>query len=163
MRTARLAKLVIFGALLQAAPALAQTATTTFQVRVTIQASCTVGSATNMDFGNQGVLASNIDQTSTFSVTCANGTPFNIGLDAGTFGGATVTTRRMSLAGTPVSYSLFRDAGRTSNWGNTVGTDTLASTGTGSAQAFTIYGRIPPQTTPGAGNYADTVTITVTY
>ena len=48
-------------------------------------------------------------------------------------------------------------------WGNTVGTDTQAATGTGAAQTYTIYGRIPPQTTPAPATYSDTITVTVTY
>ena len=48
-------------------------------------------------------------------------------------------------------------------WGNTVSTDTVAGTGNGSGQSYTVYGRIPAQTTPAPGNYADTITVTVTY
>jgi spore coat protein U-like protein len=62
-----------------------------------------------------------------------------------------------------INYSLYSDSGRTTNWGNTVGTDTVAATGNGSAQAYTVYGRIPPQTTPAPGTYTDTITVTVTY
>ena len=63
-----------------------------------------------------------------------------------------------------VNYELYRDAGRTQRWGNTPPTDIVASTGTGSAQpAVTVYGRVPPQTTPSAGSYGDTITVNVTY
>jgi spore coat protein U-like protein len=62
-----------------------------------------------------------------------------------------------------INYSLFSDSGRTVNWGNTVGTDTVAATGNGSAQAYNVYGRIPAQTTPAPATYTDTITVTVTY
>jgi spore coat protein U-like protein len=62
-----------------------------------------------------------------------------------------------------VNYRLYRDAGRTQNWGNSIGTDTLAGTGNGAAQAITVYGRVPAQSTPAAGTYTDTVAVTVTY
>jgi spore coat protein U-like protein len=141
----------------------ASTANGSFNVQVTIAATCVVTSATNLDFGTQGVLASNIDQTSAINVTCTNTTPYNIGLDKGLNGGS-VTTRQMKSAGPAlINYSLFSDAGRTVNWGNTVGTDTVAATGIGAAQPFTVYGRIPPQTSPLAAVYTDTITITVTY
>jgi outer membrane usher protein len=39
----------------------------------------------------------------------------------------------------------------------------VASTGNGASQPFTVYGRVPPQTTPTPGAYSDTVTVTVTY
>jgi spore coat protein U-like protein len=51
----------------------------------------------------------------------------------------------------------------TSNWGQTVGTDTVSSTGTGAVQSFTVYGQVPAQSTPAPGAYSDTITVTVTY
>src|ERR1700732_2046000 len=109
----------------------AATAIGSFNVQVTIAATCMVTSASNLDFGTQGVLAANVDQTSAINVTCTNTTPYNIGLDKGV-NGASVTTRQMTSAGPAlINYSLFSDAGRTVNWGNTVGTDTVAATGPG--------------------------------
>ena len=61
---------------------------------------------------------------------------------------------------TPVNYALYRDASRTLNWGNTVGTDTVSGSGNGTAQTLTVYGRVPAQTTPAAGVYNDSVTVT---
>jgi spore coat protein U-like protein len=122
-----------------------------------------LNSATTLDFGTQGVLAANVDQTSAITATCTNTTPYNIGLDQGVNGGS-VTTRQMKSAGPAlIDYSLFRDAGRTLNWGQTIGTDTVAATGNGSAQPFTVFGRIPPQVSPIPAAYTDTITITVTY
>ncbi len=140
----------------------ALTATGSFNVTVTIASTCVVTSATDMAFGTQGVLAANVDQTSAINVTCTNTTPYNIGLDKGVNGGS-VTTRQIKSAGPAlINYSLFRDAGRTMNWGQTIGTDTAAGTGTGSAQSVTVYGRIP-QTTPLPGTYNDTIVVTLTY
>ena len=62
-----------------------------------------------------------------------------------------------------VNYSLYSDSGRTTVWGNTVGTDTVAATGSGASQSYTVYGRVTAQTTPAPGTYSDTVTVTVTY
>jgi spore coat protein U-like protein len=141
----------------------AASTTSTFAVQVAITATCTINSASTLNFGTQGVLATNVDQTSTIQVTCTNTTPYNIGLDAGTGSGATVATRKLTSGGATVNYSLYSDSGRATVWGNTVSTDTVAGTGNGSAQSFTVYGRIPAQTTPAPGNYADTITVTVTY
>jgi spore coat protein U-like protein len=58
---------------------------------------------------------------------------------------------------------LYSDSGRTTNWGNTVGTDTVSGTGTGSAQSLTAYGRIPSQPTPAPATYSDTIVVTLTY
>lgn len=143
--------------------AYAATTTSTFQVQLTITAQCIINSAANLNFGSQGILSSNVDQSSTLSVQCTNTTPYNIGLDAGTGTGATVAVRKMTSGANTINYSLYTDAARTTVWGNTISTDTVAATGNGSAQNYTVYGRTPSQTTPAPGAYADTITVTVTY
>ncbi|MDR6502022.1 spore coat protein U-like protein [Burkholderia ambifaria] len=129
-------------------------------VTATVDATCQI-TATPLAFG--AYAGTQTDATSTLSVTCSNTTPYNVGLDAGLATGATVTSRAMTITGASLLYSLFQDAGRTTNWGNTVGTDTVAGTGTGSAQTLTVYGRVAAGqfVTPGA--YTDTITATVTY
>ena len=149
--------------LLGTAAAFAATATSNFTVRIVINAQCLAATNTTLDFGTQGVLSANVDQTSTIQVQCTNTTPYNIGLNAGTGTGATVTNRLMTSGATTISYAMYSNAGRTTNWGNTVGTDTVAGTGNGAAQSYTVYGRVPPQTTPAPGTYTDTITVTVTY
>jgi spore coat protein U-like protein len=65
---------------------------------------------------------------------------------------------------TPLSYALYSNAGRSTNWGNTPGTDTVAQTASTILPiSFTVYGRIPQQQSVGAGSYTDTVTVTVSY
>ena len=142
---------------------LAATTTSTFTVQVTLTASCVINSASTLNFGSQGVLIANVDNTSTLQVQCTNTTPYNIGLDAGTGTGATVAVRKMTGGANTVNYSLYSDSGRATVWGNTIGTNTVAATGNGAAQSYTVYGRIPPQTTPAPASYTDTVTVTVTY
>lgn len=147
-----------------ASPVAAATVTTDLGVRIVIQGACTIAVPSDLDFGTRGVLAANVDVSTTLSVTCSNTLPYNIGLDAGDGSGSTVTSRKMTgPASATVNYGIFRDASRSLNWGDTVGTDTLAGTGNGSAQTINVYGRVPPQTTPAAGTYTDTVLVTVTY
>jgi spore coat protein U-like protein len=153
---------VVIG-LLGATAALASTTSTTFTSQITLAATCTINSASTLNFGSQGILAANVDQTSTIQVTCTNTTPYNIGLDVGTGSGATVATRKMTSGGATVSYSLYSDSAHTTVWGTTIGTDTVAATASGSGQSYTVYGRVPPQSTPAPGTYSDTVTVTVTY
>jgi len=144
--------------------AMAQTATTTFSVQITISAECQINSASTLNFGTTGVINANIDSSSALAVQCTNSTAYNIGLDAGVGVGATIAARRMTgPASATVQYSLYQDAGRTTLWGPTIGTNTVAATGNGSAQNYTVYGRVPPQGTSAAGAYSDTVTVTVTY
>lgn len=128
----------------------------------TINANCNV-SATNVNFGSVGVLASNVDSTGSVTVRCTDSTPYNIGLSAGTGSGATVASRRMTSGIKTVTYSLYSDSGRTSVWGNTIGTDSASGAGTGLDQAYTVYARAPAQMTPAPGTYTDTIVVTVTY
>ncbi len=140
---------------------LTQTATTTFNVTATVPATCTVA-ANNLNFGTVGLLTANTDASTTLSPVCTSGTAYNVGLDKG-LSGSSVTTRQMRAVSALVNYSLFSNSGRTRNWGNTVCTDTVSGTGTGSAQSLTVYGRIPPQTTPAPATYTDTIVVTLTY
>ena len=128
----------------------------------TVNATCNV-SAANINFGSAGVLSANINSTGTVTPQCTNSTPYNIGLNAGTATGATVTTRKMTNGAATVAYRLYSNSGRTTNWGNTVGTDTVGGAGTGNNQSYTVYGRVPAQTTPAPAAYTDTIVVTVTY
>jgi spore coat protein U-like protein len=145
-----------------ASAAMAATQTTTFQVTANVQAACLINSADDLDFGDY--TGSRIDATSGISVTCTNTTAYNVGLDAGTSAGATVTTRHMTgPGGALLAYNLDSDASRSINWGNTVGVDTVAGTGNGSAQTLTVYGRLPAAQHPSPGGYTDTITVTLTF
>jgi spore coat protein U-like protein len=144
-------------------PASAATTTSTFAVQMTVTSSCVINSASTLNFGNQGVLVANVDNSSALQVQCTNTTPYNIGMDAGTGTGATVAVRKMTSGSNTINYSLYSDSGRATVWGNTVGTNTVSGTGNGASQSYTVYGRVPPQTTPAAATYTDTITVTVTY
>ncbi len=141
----------------------AATATSTFTVQVTLTASCTINVASNLNFGTQGVLSASVNQTSTLGIQCTNTTPYNIGLDAGAGIGATVAVRKMTSGANVVNYSLYQDSAHATVWGNTVGTNTVAATGNGASQSYTIYGQVPAQNTPAPGTYTDTITVTVIY
>ena len=136
--------------------------TRTFDVQITIEDACEINiDPTDIDFGTHGVLSANIDETTEMTVTCTNGAEYDIGLNGGETG--TVAARLMTQGGEDVSYQLYTDPGYTDVWGDTIGTDTLNATGTGDVVVHTIYGRVPPQITPTAGVYSDTVTVTLTY
>jgi spore coat protein U-like protein len=136
--------------------------TTAFNVNVTLQASCSV-TATPLSFGTVGVLTAAVNSTTNLSVACTYTTPYTVSLGPGNAPGATTTTRAMTLGASKVNYSLFQNAGMTQNWGNNIGVDTVAGTGTGAAQSIPVYGQVPAQTTPTIGAYSDTVLVTVNY
>ncbi|WP_313272869.1 spore coat protein U domain-containing protein [Stenotrophomonas sp.] len=146
-----------------------KTATDAFPFTVTanVLAQCSATVATDMDFGSRaGSIASAIDQTSTITTTCLKRTPFTVALDNGLYAGGT-SVRRMrhvTNAAYTIPYELYRDSARTLRWGTTQNVDTLAQTGTGSAQPITVYGRAPA--TVGAvaeGSYNDRVQVTITF
>jgi len=141
----------------------ATTTTSSFSVTMTITASCTISSAGTLTFPSTGVLTSAVTATSAIVVQCTNTTPYNIGLNAGTTTGGTTTTRLMANGATTIQYQMFTNSGHTTNWGNTVGTDTVSATGNGTNQSYTVYGQVPVQTSVAPATYSDTVTVTVTY
>jgi spore coat protein U-like protein len=138
------------------------TASTSFSVTATVVSACNV-SATNVDFGSTGLLASNNDAQGTLSIQCSPSLPYTVSLDGGTSGVSDPTQRKMTLSDAQVTYGLYRDAARTLGWGSTIGTNTTSGTGTGVTQTQTVYGRIAAQTTPMPGSYTDSVVGTVGY
>lgn len=155
--------LSLLGCTALAAPAFAQSASTTFDVTITIASSCTIDApaATDVAFGTNPSTATNIDAAGNLNVNCTPGTAYDIALSEG-LNGAYINSRAMNNGTTLVPYQLYQDAGRSTVWGETIGTDTLAGTGTGAVQAVPVYGRVPSANFP-ALSYSDTVTATITY
>ena len=145
-------------------PADAATVTGNFQVKITIQNACAITSLNDLDFGTQNVLTSAVTGSTTLSVHCSNTTPYNIGLDTGTGAGATLAARKMTGPGAAtITYSLYQNSGFTLLWGDVIGANTVAGTGTGGDQNYTVYGQVPAQSTPAPGLYTDTILVTVTF
>ena len=161
-----LQRLLLLCAAAVAIPGWAATATTTMTVSGTVVPACTI-SAAPMSFGTTipNPIPANIDVTSTLTATCSTGTPYTVALDAGTTAGGTIVARRMAgPGGSTMNYGLFTSTARTATWGDgTAGTSTVAGTGSGGAQALTVFGRVPPQTVSSSGVYNDTITVTITF
>ena len=138
------------------------TKTATFLVSLQITSDCAI-STNPLNFGSSGVLAAAINQTTTLSVTCSNTTPYNVGLDAGNASGSTVAARLLANGAATVAFQMYSDSGRSTVWGNTIGTNTVSGTGSGSAQTLTVYGQVPAQATPTANTYTSTVTASITF
>lgn len=152
-----------FSALLSTSPAGAATVSNAFTATLTILPICQITSTSSLDFGTQGVLTASIKAQANIAVLCTDATPFNVGLDAGSTPGGSVSTRLMGNGADAAAYQLYSNAGHSTAWGNTAGTDTVSGTGTGAPQSLTIYGQVLAQTTPAPGTYADTITVTITY
>jgi spore coat protein U-like protein len=150
-------------ATMMAGPAHAVTATTTFAVTATVLTSCLVD-ATSLVFGNYDAAAGTaLDVNNTVTATCTTGTSYDIGLDAGTGSGATIASRKMTFGANLLNYSLYQNVGRTTVWGDTIATDTLAATATALPTIHTVYGRVFGSQNVPAGAYNDTINVTLTY
>ena len=143
-------------------PTGSKTASTSSSATATVVSSCNV-SATNINFGNLGLLTGNTDASGTLAIQCNSTLPYTVSLDGGTSGATDPTQRKMAFSGANIVYGLYRDSARSLPWGNTVGTNTASGTGNGASQNQTVYGRVASQTTPKPGAYSDTIVVTVGY
>jgi spore coat protein U-like protein len=148
----------------------AGTATSSLSVTATVAANCAISTAP-VAFGAYDPVAANattpLDGTGTVTVTCTSGDAATITLGQGSNPGTGSTdaapVRQMKdTGGALLGYSLYSDTGRTTVWGNTAGTG-VAETGTGAAQAVTVYGAVAAGQNVPTGSYSDTVVATVTF
>ncbi len=154
-------------------PAEAQVTQSTGQleVRLLVNASCDISGSTSgglgaavLDFGTATLLQQAIDADTGTSgnqalqVLCNPGVAYTLTFDAGQ-NATQIANRRMKREGGTelVSYQIYSDAARN----NVI--STLSGTGTGTAQAVVVYGRVPVQTAPTPGSYRDVVTVTVAF
>jgi spore coat protein U-like protein len=140
--------------------------TATIAVSATVARACAI-TATALAFGTYDPTSGTASTTtSTIGVKCTIGTPYQVGLNAGTTSGNTVTARKMvgaaSTANT-LAYGIFQDAGYLTNWGNTSTTEPASQSGTGATVNLTAYGQIAANTSAPIDGYTDTVTATVTF
>jgi spore coat protein U-like protein len=166
---ARVKAILIAGAFAAAAfaplNAHAGTDTDTFTVSANVISTCDI-IANDLEFGDYNpVTAANLDAATTLSLTCTNGTAYNVALNIGTGTGASTATRYMANGGGTdfLGYTLYRNAGRTQLWGSTIGADTLSGTGSGAAANIDVFARIPMNQAVPSGEYTDTITVTVSW
>lgn len=147
-------------AALAAQPALADD-TAELGISAEVADACNV-TTSPVDFGTVDVTnLLNDDATGSITVTCTTGTLWAAAADAGNGSGATVTARKMTSGTDELNYGLYTDPTRLINFG---GANTITGVGIGTAQANTVYGRVPSgQTGVPTGSYADSVTISLTY
>jgi spore coat protein U-like protein len=162
---------------LSSGAAMADTGTTSFKAKITIQKVCNVNTvqATDLDFGNSSAsAAANIDANSTITVKCTQGTAYTLGLTPGNNNSAGAgemlaqNVAPMTGNNDKVAYTMYLDANRNPNqvWGNQIGTNTKSGTGQGLAtsEVHTVYGRVTAAATNvKPDSYLDTVTVTLTY
>ena len=137
--------------------------TFSFIVMATITKQCNVTTNGNISLGPVNNRAVNTTSSNTLSVNCTNTTPYTVGLSPSN--NSTVGSGVM-VASAPntdqVAYQLSSTPGPNGTvWGSTA-LNSVAGTGTGSATSYTVYATVP-NANHIPGNYADTVTVNVTY
>ncbi len=144
-------------------------ATTTFQVTATVLKACTV-SATALAFGNYTPTAGAVTNSSSISVACTKTSPYTLTLNGGSTSGGTIGQRLMTNGTQTLQYNLYTSATYTTllGDGSTSGSANVTGTGAGLSVPTTVnvYGKLPDsaanQSVP-AGNYTDTITVSVAY
>jgi spore coat protein U-like protein len=143
----------------------AQTATADLTVSATVIRVCTITAGT-LAFGNYDPIfandTTNLDQSGTFTVTCARGGAPAVWVGMGN-GLNFLGSRRMAGGGEFLTYQLFSDAGRTTAWGNTSGTGFAPTPNGRNPVTVTVYGRVLAGQDVLVGAYTDTVVMTVNF
>jgi spore coat protein U-like protein len=142
---------------------LPQTVAVPFTVSAPVINDCNINIG-NLAFPNARLLTSVVRTTASLSVTCSKDTAYRITLNAGTYGASTTARRMRNLSNAEtVNYQISNTLDGAS-WGDgNGGTVAVTGTGNGNAQGLTVYGMVPPQTTPSPGDYKDAVTATVAF
>lgn len=144
----------------------AGTATGTLQVKARISAACVLKTASpTLDFGTLTGTASQTFAQTNIVVQCSKGQAYQIGLGLGLHPSGT-NFRNMQSGSNMLGYQLYQDTNHLIAWGDKVYSGAFkpySATGDGSDQKYPVYGSVLGQATPPAGDYADTVAVTVTY
>ena len=135
--------------------------TAPMEIMVTVVSSCAV-EVSPIDFGNYN--GAQINRTGEVNVSCNDGVPYAIGLDAGLHydqanrfmadGAGNMLPYRLTYAGT--------------DWGDIAVTDTypgdpVAGVGIGLAESYTVDAMVFANQNAMPGVYTDTVTVTVAF
>lgn len=131
-------------------------------------ASCSFTSVVGVDFGAYEVFDTiPLDSTGSITLYCTGVLPadlFTIELGPGYSGN--VGNRHMLNGSVVLGYNLYWDATRTVVWGNgTNGTSALGplSISDQTPTTWTVYGRVPAMQNVSAGDYSDTIVVTVQF
>ncbi|HUJ14351.1 MAG TPA: spore coat U domain-containing protein [Thermoanaerobaculia bacterium] len=163
MRNARF--LFAFGCVMIATSLFGATQSAPLTVSAEVISNCVIATS-NLAFGQYDPLSQNatqeLDASAQVTVVCTRNTGATVILDAGR--SPMGSTRTLSGTSQHVTYQLYRDAGRTQEWGGgDTGSLQFVSEGVHKPQQVTLYGRIPPGQEVASGLYTDVVTATVDF
>jgi spore coat protein U-like protein len=129
------------------------------------QATCTI-STMSVNFGNYNVFnAAAVDSTGRVTYRC-NAAAANISIGLSTGASSSYNPRRMYKGAEALGYNLYRNAARTTIWGDGSGGTSVyfrADPPNNSNVNVTVYGRLPAGQDVSAGSFSDTVTAVINF
>ena len=146
----------------------AATATDTMDVVAAVSSACSVG-ISDLDFQIYDSVVTHrvapLDAQTTISIVCAPGRVVRVRIGQGLNPepGSTdlAPLRQMAMGSEVLRYNLSTDAARTTVWPNAA--PGVPPPGAGFPAIMDVFGRVEEGQTPSAGNYFDTVVVTVTF
>lgn len=134
-----------------------------FDVTANVKEGCELVSVDPIAFGRKNPAANDKlsgNATGNITVRCPVNSSFTVGLGAGQHNDG--NSRRMCNGADCVVYELYQDSGHSLAWNDSDMKKTELSA-TGNNMSLTVYGNIPSQEWVKAGDYKDTVIVTLTY
>lgn len=132
-------------------------------------ASCTLlsGGATLVDFGAYNALEGDRDGVGQVQILCVpdllSGPTVSFMLSAGTGSSGSFSARQLRAGAGALNYNLFRDSSRTQVFGDgSAGTGKVAGS-CAAACAVTVYGRLYGGQLVPAGQYSDSILLTLDF
>lgn len=120
---------------------------------------CALLSTTDLDFGQIDNLNRDLRTNGQISLQCPSRTTWRVGLNNGKY--ALNNQRRMFNGKDYINYDLYLNSNLTQKWDSS--NNRSQGVGTNGQQSIPVYGHVPQQPLKSAGNYSDTVTVTLTY
>jgi spore coat protein U-like protein len=125
----------------------------------------TCGVTTNdLSFGSATDLNNERSGQTTIQVRCTLSTPYTVALGGGNSNATDPQQRKMTQTGgaNTITYGLYYQDqnGKMIPWGSSPGFSGNTSTG---FPDITVFGHVPKQPAPAAGNYSDTIVVTVAW
>lgn len=150
------------GLLAGGAPAWAGKTTSTFPVQISVYAGCALETRP-MSFDASTITNNNIDATTSITVKCTPNTNFTVDIDKGLYPNGINRRMYSAEANAYVTYDVYRDSPRNNVWGTGQTKNVVGNSGFGLPMDITLFGRITKPGTIRAGDYRDTLVVTLTF
>lgn len=146
-------------------PALAGQTTSTLPASVRVYTGCSLVTRP-LTFDASQIVSNQIDSTATITVRCTPNTDFSIDIDKGLNANGNSANRQMRnvITGALLAYDVYRDSPRSNVWGTAaLKTGVTGNSGTGAPIDIVLYGRVKSTGKIAAGDYKDTLTVTLNF